>query len=176
MKRQTLRHLRLHTLRPSAPRGFLSAGHLRLACSIGRTGIKARKREGDGATPRGAWRLVRLLRRPDHLRFLPSALSSAFIRPNDGWCEVPADRNYNRPVRLPYPASHESLWRQDHLYDAVVVLDHNQVPRRRHGGSAIFLHLMRPDGGPTQGCVAVSRQSMRKLLALCGPRTRLVVP
>lgn len=110
------------------------------------------------------------------MRFLSTALPSAFIRRDDGWCEVPADRNYNRPVRLPYPASHESMWRQDHLYDAVVVLDHNWVPRRRHGGSAIFLHLMRQDGGPTQGCVAVSRQSMRKLLAISGPRTRLVVP
>jgi L,D-peptidoglycan transpeptidase YkuD (ErfK/YbiS/YcfS/YnhG family) len=115
------------------------------------------------------------LRRRDRLRFVTAALPSKFILPDDGWCEVPADRNYNRPVRLPYAASHERLWRDDNLYDVIVVLDHNQVPRRRYGGSAIFFHLMAPDGRPTQGCVAVSQASMRKILALCGPHTRLII-
>lgn len=173
--RRTLRQLRLLTRRASASEGILLAGNLTLPCKIGRTGIKVVKREGDGATPRGAFRLLRLLRRPGRLRFVPTALPWRHVQPDDGWCEVATDRNYNRPIRLPYPASHERLWREDRLYDAIVVLDHNHVPRRRHGGSAIFLHLWRDDGGPTQGCVAVSPVSMRRLIALCGPRTRLMI-
>jgi L,D-peptidoglycan transpeptidase YkuD (ErfK/YbiS/YcfS/YnhG family) len=173
--RRILRQLRIFTRCASATGGVLVAGNLVLACKIGRSGIRALKREGDGATPRGSLRLVNLLRRPRRLRFAPTALPWRLIRPDDGWCEVPADRNYNRLVRLPYPASHERLLREDGLYDAIVVLDHNRMPRRRYGGSAIFLHLWRDDGGPTQGCVAVSPASMRKLLAICGPSTRLKI-
>ena len=83
-------------------------------------------------------------------------------RPDDGWCDDPGDRNYNRPVRLPYPASHEAMWRDDHLYDVVVVLGHNDGPRRRGVGSAIFFHLADPRRRPTAGCIAVSRKDMRE--------------
>ena len=88
-----------------------------------------------------------------------------------GWCEVPDDRNYNRPVRLPYPVSHEYMQRPDRLYDACLVLDWNIRPRRRGRGSAIFFHLARPDFTPTQGCVAVSARTMARLLPLLSDRT-----
>jgi L,D-peptidoglycan transpeptidase YkuD (ErfK/YbiS/YcfS/YnhG family) len=135
--------------------------------------MRALKQEGDGATPRGHWHLVRVLYRADRVRRPRTALPVATLRPDDGWCDAPDDRNYNRPVRHPYGASAERLWRDDRLYDVVVVLDHNHCPRIRGRGSAIFLHLARPGFAPTEGCIAVSEPDMRRLLAGAGPRSGL---
>lgn len=98
------------------------------------------------------------------------------IKPTDGWCDDPVDRNYNRRVSHPYPASAEHLVRDDHLYDLVVVLGHNDRPRRRGCGSAVFMHLARPDFAPTAGCVALSARDLRLVLERVGPGTRIVVP
>lgn len=83
---------------------------------------------------------------------------------DDGWCDAPADRNYNRPVRLPYAANAEAIWRADHLYDVVVVLSHNTLPRVRGAGSAIFVHVARPGYEPTEGCIALRREHLLVLL------------
>jgi L,D-peptidoglycan transpeptidase YkuD (ErfK/YbiS/YcfS/YnhG family) len=161
--------IRLRLRNAAATRGVLTIGNLLLPCVVGRSGLKGLKREGDGATPRGLWRLRRVLVRRDHVAFLTTRLPLRAIAHHDGWCDAPEDRNYNRPVCLPYPASHERLWRDDHLYDIVVVLSHNERPRRRFGGSAVFLHIADRNGKPTAGCVALSLAGMRKLLARCKP-------
>jgi L,D-peptidoglycan transpeptidase YkuD (ErfK/YbiS/YcfS/YnhG family) len=161
--------IRLRLVNASATRGILAIGNLVLPCVIGRAGTKALKREGDGATPKGHWQLRHVLVRRDRIAFLATGLPLSAIARRDGWCDAPDDRNYNRPVRLPYPASHERLWREDNLYDVVVVLSHNERPRRRFGGSAVFLHIADRHGKPTAGCVALSLADMRKLLAHCKP-------
>lgn len=157
---------------PADPsRGFLAAGPLTLACALGRGGLTAAKREGDGGTPAGLHRLVSAYYRADRMARPTTRLPLAPIRPRDGWCDDPADRAYNRPVTLPFPASHERLWREDGLYDVVVVLDWNlerPVPGR---GSAIFFHLAAPGFTPTAGCVAVTLPAMRRVLSLAGPET-----
>jgi L,D-peptidoglycan transpeptidase YkuD (ErfK/YbiS/YcfS/YnhG family) len=98
------------------------------------------------------------------------------IRPADGWCDAPADGNYNRRVKLPYSASHERLWRDDALYDLVVVLGYNDRPRSLGRGSAIFMHLARPGYVPTAGCIALSRADMLKLLARLKPGDSIAIP
>ena len=138
----TLIHVR--SLSAAAQDGLLIAGNLRIPCKLGRTGRRWLKREGDGATPSGVWPMRRVLARGDSCRWLRTSLPFCFIARDDGWCDDPGDRNYNRPVRLPYPASHEEMWRKDHLYDVVVVLGHNDRPRVRGAGSAVFLHLADP--------------------------------
>ncbi len=149
--------------------GILTWGALRLTCALGRGGCSWRKREGDGATPLGRFRLVNVHYRPDRGPRPSTGLPVRPLRPNDGWCDAPADRNYNRAVQLPYPSSAEALWRRDALYDIVVVLDHNTRPRLRDRGSAIFLHVAHPDYPPTHGCIALSAADLRRLLArLCG--------
>jgi L,D-peptidoglycan transpeptidase YkuD (ErfK/YbiS/YcfS/YnhG family) len=153
--------------------GVLIAGNLKIPCKLGRSGRRWLKREGDGATPRGVWPVRRVLARRDAWGWLRTGLPFRPMAPDDGWCDDPADRNYNRPVKLPYPASHEELWRTDRLYDVVVILGHNDRPRIKGAGSAVFMHLADPEGGPTAGCIAVSAKDMRKLLAWCGPRTRI---
>lgn len=156
-------------------RGVLAAGGLWAACALGRSGITGRKREGDGATPAGRFRLVAVLYRPDRVRRPRTRLPAAPIRPDSGWCDDPGDRRYNRPVRLPHRASHERLWRDDHLYDLLVVIDHNLVQPVRGAGSAVFLHLAAPGFTPTAGCVAVSETTMRRLLARCGRSSILLI-
>jgi len=152
--------------RPGDPtRGILVGRGLAIPCAMGRGGIRALKREGDGATPRARLRTVGGYVRPGTCR-AASRLPLEQIRPDLGWCDAPDDRNYNRPVRLPYSASHERMWREDGLYDFCLVLDWNIRPRRRNAGSAIFLHLARPGYRPTEGCIAVSRADMRRLLPL----------
>lgn len=155
--------------------GTVSIGPMMLPCALGRSGITALKREGDGATPLGTFTVRRVLFRSDRLRRPRTALPTRAIRPDDGWCDAPGDRNYNRPVRHPYPASAEHLWRDDGLYDLVLVLGHNDRPRIRNRGSAVFMHLARDGLGPTAGCVALRRRDLLKLLPLLMPGTRLRV-
>ena len=159
----------------ASTRGVLLAGGLRVACALGRSGRNHRKKEGDGSTPVGCWKLQQLRYRGD--RCLPprTGLRTHRMTAAEGWCDGPADRNYNRPVRLPYPASHEALYRDDALYDLLVVLSHNRLPRVHGLGSAIFFHLADEKFDPTAGCVAVSRRDMIRVLALCGPKTVLAI-
>lgn len=145
-------------------------------CALGRGGITANKREGDGGTPLGAMRILSGYFRADHFGTARrTRLEMSPISPELGWCEVPDDRNYNRPVRLPYRTSHERMLREDRLYDACIVLDWNIRPRRRGRGSAIFFHLAREGFTPTQGCVAVTAAVMRRLLPRLSPRSILRV-
>jgi len=151
--------------RPGNPaQGLLTTGNLVLRCALGKGGISAFKREGDGATPLGRMRLIHGWRRRRRDFAAPSSLPFRTIRRDDGWCDAPGDRNYNRPVRVPYRASHESLWRQDGFYDICIVMDWNIRPRRRGCGSAIFFHLARPGFLPTEGCIALKRTDMARLL------------
>jgi L,D-peptidoglycan transpeptidase YkuD (ErfK/YbiS/YcfS/YnhG family) len=150
-------------------------GELSFRCALGRGGLAREKREGDGATPIGAWPMRRLLYRSDRIERPATRLPFLEIGPEDGWCDDPADPAYNRPVRLPYPGRHERLWREDALYDLVVVLGHNDDPVVPGGGSAIFLHLARPDYGPTEGCVALARADLTRVLAEAEAGDRVVV-
>jgi L,D-peptidoglycan transpeptidase YkuD (ErfK/YbiS/YcfS/YnhG family) len=144
-------------------------------CAVGPAGVSANKREGDGATPVGRFPLRRLLYRPDRLERPTTALPTAPLSPRDGWCDDPADALYNRLVRLPYPARHERLWREDRLYDLLVVVGHNDDPVVPGAGSAVFLHVAKPDFAPTGGCVALSAGDLLAFLADAGPGDQLSV-
>jgi L,D-peptidoglycan transpeptidase YkuD (ErfK/YbiS/YcfS/YnhG family) len=145
--------------------------------AFGRGGLKpaADKREGDGASPIGLWPLRRVLYRPDKGPAPKTALSVEAIRHSDGWCDAPDDPAYNRPVALPYPASCERLWRDDDVYDLIVILGHNDAPVVPRMGSAIFMHLAREGYSPTEGCVALARGDIEALLAAAGPGDALEI-
>jgi L,D-peptidoglycan transpeptidase YkuD (ErfK/YbiS/YcfS/YnhG family) len=145
------------------------------AAAVGRAGVKTGKHEGDGATPAGSYPLVSVLYRPDRLTAPASHLPVRPIAPNDGWVDDPANPNYNRLVALPYPASAEQMWRDDTLYDALVVIGYNVEPIVPGAGSAIFLHIATPDFAPTAGCVAVEKQVLLGLLPLLGPGSKIAI-
>jgi L,D-peptidoglycan transpeptidase YkuD (ErfK/YbiS/YcfS/YnhG family) len=167
--------LTLRVQSAAAQRGTLELGPFRWPCAWGRGGIRTLKREGDGGTPRGVFKILSVYYRPDKFRRGPISLPIVPLTPCSGWCDAAGDRNYNREVRLPYRASAERMWRDDDLYDAVIVLDYNIKPRVHGAGSAIFLHVARPGYTPTEGCVAISKHDMRVLLTRLTPHTRLLV-
>ncbi|MES2984827.1 MAG: L,D-transpeptidase family protein [Pseudomonadota bacterium] len=136
------------------------------ACAIGRGGIAAAgmKREGDLMTPTGRFALRGCYYRPDRMDAPITALPLTALTPDDGWCDDPAHPLYNQPVKLPFAARHERLWREDHVYDLIIPLGYNDGPIIPGHGSAIFMHLMRDDGVGTEGCIALKRVDLLALL------------
>jgi len=147
----------------------------RLRCAWGRGGINAAKREGDGVTPAGAWPMRALLFRPDRFARAPlTRLPIRGLRPEDGWCDDAIDPLYNRPVKLPFRARAERLWREDGIYDLIVPLAYNDNPPVPGLGSAIFLHIARAEFSPTDGCIALARQDLLDILAEADTGSRVV--
>ncbi len=155
--------------------GTLSAGILAFRCAFGKNGLTTDKMEGDGATPVGDWRLRKLYYRADRLTPPGTALALAVISPTGGWCDDPTDPRYNEFVELPCESSHETLHRDDHLYDLMIPLGYNDVDIVPGKGSAIFFHLAKESYRPTEGCVAISRRDMEQLLPMLSSRTVLRV-
>jgi L,D-peptidoglycan transpeptidase YkuD (ErfK/YbiS/YcfS/YnhG family) len=156
-------------------RGWLIAGGQTVPVALGRGGIRANKREGDGGTPKGTFRPRQLWWRADRHPRPRTYLPVRAIGPEDAWCEDPASRHYNQPVRLDRTQGGDRLRRDDHLYDFIVEIDHNSAPRVSGRGSAVFFHLARENFGPTAGCVSMTKSAMLRLLRRLGPRTRIVI-
>jgi L,D-peptidoglycan transpeptidase YkuD (ErfK/YbiS/YcfS/YnhG family) len=175
MQKRSLSRITVRRKPGDTSRGWLRAGLLALPVALGRGGIKANKREGDGATPRGSFRLRRLWWRADKHPRPTTSLPVQRITATDGWCEDPRNRQYNRPVKVPAGASADRLTRMDNLYDFIIEIDHNTRPRIAGRGSAVFIHAARQGFAPTAGCVALEPNALRRILSRLGPRTRIVV-
>jgi L,D-peptidoglycan transpeptidase YkuD (ErfK/YbiS/YcfS/YnhG family) len=157
-------------------RGLLSIGPHVFPCALGRSGISVLKREGDLATPSGS---LAVIAGYGHSRQMPAVKGMRSrlrnIRRDLGWCDDPANPNYNRPVRLPCGSHHETMLREDGLYDVCLVTDWNLKPRRRNAGSAIFMHIAKPGLQPTQGCIALDRATIFRLLPRMAANIRILV-
>jgi L,D-peptidoglycan transpeptidase YkuD (ErfK/YbiS/YcfS/YnhG family) len=175
MHRTTLANLNLWTKPGNRRQGWLSAGNQYIKVAIGRSGIKANKREGDGATPAGRYRLVRLWWRADRIPRPRTLLPVRPIHVLDGWCEDPSDRRYNRAIRNSPGQAGDRLWRSDALYDLIIEIDHNQRPRVSGRGSAVFVHVAREDLSSTAGCISLPIKTFRQFVARLGPRTTLTI-
>jgi L,D-peptidoglycan transpeptidase YkuD (ErfK/YbiS/YcfS/YnhG family) len=156
-------------------RGWLTAGGQTIPVALGRGGIRANKREGDGGTPKGTFRPRQLWWRADRHPRPHTFLPVRRIRPEDAWCEDPQSRHYNQPVRLDRDHGGDRLKRDDHLYDFIVEIDHNNSPRIAGRGSAVFLHLARENFSPTAGCVSMTKGAMLRLLQRLGPQTKIMI-
>jgi L,D-peptidoglycan transpeptidase YkuD (ErfK/YbiS/YcfS/YnhG family) len=168
-------------VRRAAQVGPTLLGHLRvhaaitLPCALGATGIQHRKREGDKATPAGSMRILHGFYRPDRMIRPRCRIPLRPLDENLGWCDAPASPLYNRAIPQPTQASHERMWREDELYNVVLVLGYNIWPRHIGLGSAIFFHCAKPNLKPTLGCVALRPADMRRLLPRLSRETRIVV-
>ena len=172
---QSARRLRVSAAPGNRSRGHLHYGNLALPVALGRSGIKANKREGDGSTPRGTFRLLRLWWRADRLPHPSTGLPVRRIKNNDAWCEDPNDRNYNRPVKLSPSSTVDRLKRDDRLYDLVIEIDHNTRPRVKNLGSAVFVHVARSGFSSTAGCVALDATTLRRLLPHLSRNTKIEI-
>ncbi|MFN0265107.1 L,D-transpeptidase [Tepidamorphus sp. 3E244] len=164
------------TAAPDAPtRGTLEAGGRTYDVALGRGGIVADKREGDGGTPAGKYLLRRAFYRADRVAKLKTGLPLRAITPLDGWSDDPADKDYNCLVTHPTEGeralSAERMWRDDDIYDVVIVLGHNDDPPVPGNGSAIFVHLARDGFTPTEGCIALKRDDLLSLVEKFAPGT-----
>jgi len=144
---------------------ILQYGGARYRCALGRGGVRADKREGDSATPVGRFPLKRLFVRSDRMDHVKTALPTQSILPDDGWCDDPSRPEYNTLVKLPFTGSFENMQRDDHVYDLVIEIGHNDAPPVPGMGSAVFIHVAKPDYAPTEGCIALAKDDLVKLLA-----------
>jgi L,D-peptidoglycan transpeptidase YkuD (ErfK/YbiS/YcfS/YnhG family) len=167
--------IRVRAAAGNPSRGWLFAGPYAIPVALGRGGIIANKREGDGGTPKGIYRPRRLWWRADRHPRPKTFLPIRPIKRDDAWCEDRVSRHYNQPIKLGGDDSGDRLSRDDQLYDFVIEIDHNTSPRIAGRGSAVFLHLARPDFSPTAGCVSMKKSDMLQLLRQIGPETKIVI-
>jgi L,D-peptidoglycan transpeptidase YkuD (ErfK/YbiS/YcfS/YnhG family) len=175
VKRAALRSIRVSARPGRNSQGWLFAGPFSVPVALGRAGIRADKREGDGGTPRGRFRPLRLWWRADRLPRPRTLLAIRRIGPDDAWCEDPHDRRYNQAFRRSANEPGDRLRRDDGLYDMIVEIDHNTRPRMAGRGSAVFIHVARPGFAPTAGCVALRAQDLKTLLSRINSKTRILI-
>lgn len=167
--------LHIRSTNNSKSTGILRFGHKTMPCMLGSNGIRARKFEGDGATPAGRYQIRYGFYRADRIKPPVSNINLIPIKPEYCWCDDPDSPLYNRFASIPPKYRHEILWRDDHLYDICLILDHNHHPRKNNAGSAVFFHIKHPENLPTQGCVAICLSQMNKILSRCNARTSLII-
>ncbi len=153
--------------------GTIRVGQHAFRCALGPAGIVTSKKEGDHATPAGSFPLRRVMYRPDRLERPKTELPIRSIQMSDGWCDDPGHADYNRLVALPHDGSHEVLWRDDHVYDVVVEIGHNDDPPTPGEGSAIFMHVADDGYTSTEGCVALALDDLLQILEMAGPGSLL---
>lgn len=178
MQSETVAHSDSRSLEITASAdGVLRVGEHEFRCALGVNGVTdaQTKTEGDGKTPAGRWRLRYVMYRADRRACPRTKLPVTTISFSDGWCDDPEHPAYNCPVRLPFDARHERLWREDHLYNIVVVLGYNDDPPLPGKGSAIFMHIARPDYAGTEGCIALAEKDLETLLALADYDTFITI-
>lgn len=158
------------------PTGFIVFDGQRLRCALGRGGLSTHKREGDGTTPIGAFKLGRVFYRPDRCADVPiTGLKVQAMAPSMGWCDDPTHPDYNQLIALPHRARHEILWREDHVYDVVVEILYNAEPIISDRGSAIFMHVAKPNYTPTEGCIALKYDDLISLLRISNDGDEVVI-
>jgi L,D-peptidoglycan transpeptidase YkuD (ErfK/YbiS/YcfS/YnhG family) len=174
-KPTSLSAIYVHVRPQQRMQAWLLLGARAIRAALGRSGVKAAKREGDGATPAGRFRPLRLWWRADRLPRPHTLLPVRRIAAEDAWCEDPNDRRYNRPFRRSANEPGDRLWRADDLYDLIVEIDHNTRPRVAGRGSAVFIHVARPGFAPTAGCIALPRNELRRLVSRLSRKTRIII-
>jgi len=158
-----------------ATTGVLMIGAQKFDCTLGRTGVTIDKKEGDGKTPVGTYPLRYLLYRADRLAKPETGLRTEILAPDTGWCEDPAHADYNKQIKLPHPSVHDRMTRDDALYDICVIIGFNDEPVAAGKGSAIFMHLARPDFSPTAGCVGLKLDDLLAVVKLCDSSSLITV-
>jgi len=145
--------------------GHLKYKNLKFRCSLGKAGIGKKKREGDNVTPTGTFKIVKIYYRSDRVKKISSKLRLIEITKNMGWCDDPNSKNYNKLINLPSKYSHEKLFKKNNIYNVIVVLNYNMKPVIKNKGSAIFIHIAKKNYRPTQGCIALKKNDLLKLLS-----------
>ena len=155
--------------------GYLKYKDLKFRCALGKAGIKKKTIEGDNITPKGIFKIVKIYYRPDKIKKIKTSIKKIKIRKNMGWCDDPNSRFYNQQIKLPNKCSHEKLYRNDNLYDLIVVLNYNIDPIIKNKGSAIFLHIAKKSYQKTKGCIALKKKHLIKIICSIKKNTKIKI-
>jgi len=155
--------------------GHLIYKNFKFRCSTGKSGIGNKKKEGDGITPKGIFKLTKVFYREDKVKNIKTKIKKIKIKKNMGWCDDPKSKFYNKLVKLPNKFSNEKLYRKDDVYDIVIVLNYNMQPIIKNKGSAIFIHVAKKNYKPTAGCVALKKKDLIKLLKYINKKTKICI-
>ena len=154
---------------------ILSIDTYKVKCSIGKRGIKVKKKEGDLITPKGRFRIKHLMYRNDRIPYIKSKIKKIIIRKNMGWCDDPKSRHYNKLIKFPFNYNAEKIYKKDNTYDIILVLNFNSEPVVKNKGSAIFIHIAKRNYKKTNGCVAVKKKDMKKIVSKINNKTQVII-
>jgi L,D-peptidoglycan transpeptidase YkuD (ErfK/YbiS/YcfS/YnhG family) len=155
--------------------GYLKYKNLKFRCALGKEGVKKKTMEGDNITPKGIFKIIKIYYRPDKIKKIKTLIKKIKIKKNMGWCDDPNSRFYNKMINLPTKYSHEKLYRNDHLYDLIVVLSYNTNPIIKNRGSAIFMHIANNSYKKTKGCIALKKEHLIKIISKIKKNTKIKI-
>ena len=155
--------------------GYLKYKNFKFRCALGKNGIKKKTKEGDNITPIGIFKIIKIYYRYDKIKNLKTSIKKIKIKKNIGWCYDPKSSFYNQQIKLPYKFNYEKLYRNDHIYDLLAVLNYNTNPVVKNKGSAIFIHIAKNNYKPTAGCLALKKGDLIKLLQTINKNTKIKI-
>ena len=155
-------------------KNYLFYNKLKIKCAIGKKGIGYKRKEGDLITPSGQFKIKYILYRKDRVK-ISTKLKKKVIKKNMGWCDDPKSIHYNKLIKLPFTHKHEKLYKKENIYDIILVLNYNMKPIKKNRGSAIFIHVSKNDYKKTEGCVAIKKVNLMKLLKEINPNTKVKI-
>ena len=154
---------------------YLTYQNNKVKCAIGKRGIGKKLKEGDQITPRGTFKIEKILYRQDKLNYLRSVIKKTSIKKNMGWCDDPKSKDYNKLIKYPFNYKSEKLYRSNNIYDIILVLNFNMHPIKKNKGSAIFIHISNNKYSPTQGCIAIKKKELIKLIKFINKKTKIII-
>ena len=154
---------------------YLTYQNNKVKCAIGKRGIGRKQKEGDQITPRGTFRVKNILYRKDKINYFKSVIKKTPIKKNMGWCDDPKSKDYNKLIKYPFNYKSEKLYRSNNIYDIILVLDFNMHPIKKNKGSAIFIHISNNKYNPTQGCIAIKKKELLKLIKFIDKKTKIFI-
>ena len=154
---------------------YLTYNNYKVKCAIGRRGIGKKQKEGDQITPKGIFRVKKILYRKDKVRRLPSKIKKIPIEKSMGWCDDPLSKDYNKLIKYPFSYKSEKLYKTNNIYDIILVLNFNMQPIKKNKGSAIFIHIAKSNFEPTEGCVAIKRIELKKIVNFITSKTKIII-
>ena len=154
---------------------YLTYQNNKVKCAIGKKGIGKKQKEGDQITPRGTFRIKNILYRKDKINYLRSVIKKTPIKKNMGWCDDPKSKDYNKLIKYPFNFKSEKLYRSNNIYDIILVLDFNMHPIKKNKGSAIFIHISNDKYSPTQGCIAIKKKELLKIIEFIDKKTKIII-
>ena len=155
--------------------GYLQYKNLKFRCALGKAGIKKKEKEGDNVTPKGIFKITSMYYRPDKIKNIITAVKKIKIKKNIGWCDDPNSHFYNQQISLPNKFGHEKLYRNDSLYDLILVLNYNVNPIIKNKGSAIFIHVAKKNYKRTKGCIALKKKHLIELISKIKKNTKIKI-